>query len=102
MRQFYAAWFTIDDAVREKFPPDLTHQRQAFGHALRWVLGELVAQRAQEPVAFLAQLGRDHRKYGVSPRHYDTMRRACTARCALNWLTGGTTRSTTPPSAWSP
>lgn len=76
MRQFYAAWFTIDDAVAEKFPPDLTHQRTAFGHALRWVLGELVAQRAREPVAFLAQLGRDHRKYGVTPRNYETMRRA--------------------------
>ena len=76
MRQFYATWFTIDDTVVEKFPPDLTHQRAAFSYALRWVLGELVAQRAEEPVAFLAQLGRDHRKYGVRPQHYDTMRRA--------------------------
>ena len=30
----------------------------------------------QEPVAFLAQLGRDHRKYGVLPSHYETLRRA--------------------------
>ena len=30
----------------------------------------------QEPVAFLAQLGRDHRKHGVLPSHYDTLRRA--------------------------
>ena len=51
-------------------------QRAAFGHALHWVYGELVAQRAQEPVAFLAQLGRDHRKYGVLPTHYETLRRA--------------------------
>ena len=27
-------------------------------------------------MAFLAQLGRDHRKYGVLPAHYDTLRRA--------------------------
>ena len=51
-------------------------QRAAFAHALHWVYGELVAQRAQEPVAFLTQLGRDHRKYGVLPTHYDTLRRA--------------------------
>ena len=51
-------------------------QRAAFGHALQWVYGELVAQRAEEPVAFLAQLGRDHRKFGVLPRHYDTLRSA--------------------------
>ena len=38
--------------------------------------GELVAQRAEEPVAFLAQLGRDHRKFGVLPASYDTLRRA--------------------------
>jgi NAD(P)H-flavin reductase len=37
------------------------------------VYGELVAQRAEEPVAFLAQLGRDHRKYGVLPEHYETL-----------------------------
>ena len=42
-------------------------QRAAFAQALRWVYGELVPQRAEEPVAFLAQLGRDHRKYGVLP-----------------------------------
>ena len=41
-------------------------QRIAFGQALTWLLGELIEQRAQEPVAFLAQLGRDHRKYGVT------------------------------------
>ena len=41
-----------------------------------WVLGELIAQRSQEPVAFLAQLGRDHRKYGVTAQHYQTMERA--------------------------
>ncbi len=76
IRQFYATWFTIDDTVREKFPPDMTHQRAAFGHALQWVLGEFVAQRAAEPVAFLAQLGRDHRKFGVTPGQYDSLRRA--------------------------
>jgi NAD(P)H-flavin reductase len=51
-------------------------QRAAFAHALAWILGELIAQRAEEPVAFLAQLGRDHRKYGVTPVQYKSMRNA--------------------------
>ncbi|OBI43666.1 2-polyprenylphenol hydroxylase [Mycobacterium kyorinense] len=74
--QFYARWFALDVALRDLFPPDMAGQRAAFAHALHWVYGELVAQRAQSPVAFLAQLGRDHRKYGVIPKHYETLRRA--------------------------
>jgi len=73
IRRFYTRWFAIDASVRDLFPPDMSGQRAAFGHALRWVLNELIAQRAQEPVSFLAQLGRDHRKYGVIPRHYQTL-----------------------------
>lgn len=76
IRSIYAHWFAIDTTARDLFPPDLAHQRAAFGEAMHWVLGELVAQRSQEPVAFLAQLGRDHRKYGVTEAHYETMRRA--------------------------
>lgn len=79
IRGFYTHWFAIDTSVRDLFPPDMTEQRNRFAHAITWVLGELVAQRAQEPVAFLAQLGRDHRKYGVTQRHYDTMQDALNA-----------------------
>lgn len=70
---FYTRWFAIDPSARDLFPPDLTTQRAAFGHALFWVLGEFVEQRAEEPVALLAQLGRDHRKYGVTQQHYATV-----------------------------
>jgi NAD(P)H-flavin reductase/hemoglobin-like flavoprotein len=76
VRRFYARWFDLDMSVRDLFPPEMASQRAAFAHALHWVYGELVAQRADEPVAFLAQLGRDHRKYGVLPAHYETLRRA--------------------------
>ena len=76
VRRFYTQWFALDPSVRDLFPPEMDGQRAAFAHALHWVYGELVAQRAQEPVAFLAQLGQDHRKYGVLPGHYDTLRRA--------------------------
>jgi NAD(P)H-flavin reductase/hemoglobin-like flavoprotein len=76
VRSFYAHWFAIDGSVRELFPADMDHQRHSFTHALTWVLGELIAQRSQEPVEFLAQLGRDHRKYGVTQRHYETLSQA--------------------------
>lgn len=76
IRDFYIRWFALDISARDLFPPDMDAQRTAFAHAMTWVFTELIAQRAQEPVAFLAQLGRDHRKYGVTQRNYDTMREA--------------------------
>ncbi|WP_431234843.1 FAD-binding oxidoreductase [Mycolicibacterium psychrotolerans] len=76
LNRFYTRWFALDSEVRDLFPPELAPQRAAFGQAMHWVFGEFVAQRAQAPVAFLAQLGRDHRKYGVTQRHYDSMRQA--------------------------
>lgn len=76
VRGFYTYWFAIDPSVRGLFPPDMDAQRNRFARAVTWVLGELAAQRAQEPVAFLAQLGRDHRKYGVAQHHYDSMQTA--------------------------
>ncbi|MCW2515257.1 MAG: 2-polyprenylphenol hydroxylase-like oxidoreductase [Mycobacterium sp.] len=76
VRRFYTRWFAIDGSVRDLFPPDMEHQRTVFAHAMTWLLGELIEQHAEEPVAFLAQLGRDHRKYGVTQRHYDSMQNA--------------------------
>ncbi|MGH3632966.1 FAD-binding oxidoreductase [Mycobacterium sp.] len=74
--RFYSRWFSLDVALRDLFPPDMAGQRRAFAHALNWVYGELVAQRAEAPVTFLAQLGRDHRTYGVASSHYETLRQA--------------------------
>jgi len=76
IRRFYTRWFAIDPSARDLFPPDMAAQRASFAQALTWLLGELIAQRAEEPVAFLAQLGRDHRKYGVTQQHYQTMQDA--------------------------
>lgn len=76
IRGFYTRWFAIDTSARDLFPPDMEKQRAAFAHALTWLFEELIAQRAEEPIAFLAQLGRDHRKYGVTEGHYDSMRDA--------------------------
>lgn len=74
--RFYTCWFAIDHEVRDMFPPDMAAQRALFGEVLGWVLDEFIAQRAEEPVAFLAQLGRDHRKYGVTQEHYETLAHA--------------------------
>jgi NAD(P)H-flavin reductase len=76
VHRFYDQWFALDTSVRDLFPPEMSGQRAAFAQAMHWLYGELVAQRADVPVAFLAQLGRDHRKYGVLPAHYQTLRRA--------------------------
>jgi NAD(P)H-flavin reductase/hemoglobin-like flavoprotein len=76
IRRFYTRWFALDTSARDLFPPDMDAQRSTFARAMTWLFSELVAQRAEEPIAFLAQLGRDHRKYGVTQRHYDTMQEA--------------------------
>lgn len=73
IRDFYTSWFAADPSARDLFPPDMAHQREVFAQAMGWLCEQLIAQRAEEPVAFLAQLGRDHRKYGVTERHYGTL-----------------------------
>lgn len=71
--RLFTRWFGAAPAIRDMFPADLTGTRVAFSHAMSWFYGELIAQRAEEPVAFLAQLGRDHRKYGVTSKHYQVL-----------------------------
>ncbi|UZJ25017.1 globin domain-containing protein [Rhodococcus antarcticus] len=67
-RLFYATLFAIDPPTRDLFPVTMTAQRERFVAALAHVLG-----RVDDPdrlVPFLAQLGRDHRKFGVLTEHY--------------------------------
>jgi NAD(P)H-flavin reductase/hemoglobin-like flavoprotein len=104
--RFYQRWFAVDGPVRDMFPPDMAEQRAVFAQVLDWLFGEFIAQRSEEPVTFLAQLGRDHRKYGVTAAHYQTLSQALyttlraqlddrwtpavddAARQALNLITG--------------
>lgn len=76
VREIYSHWFGLDMSARDLFPPDMHKQRTVFAHAMRWLCDELIAQRAEEPVSFLAQLGRDHRKYGVTQPHYSALQEA--------------------------
>ncbi|MCX4098904.1 globin domain-containing protein [Nocardia sp. alder85J] len=67
-RSFYAILFTEYPHVREMFPAALGAQRDRLVKALGYVI-----ERLEEPdrlLPFLAQLGRDHRKYGVTAEHY--------------------------------
>jgi NAD(P)H-flavin reductase/hemoglobin-like flavoprotein len=82
--KFYTCWFAIDGSVREMFPADMVEQRAVFTRALDWALSEFIAQRAEEPIAFLAQLGRDHRKYGVTHSHYESLAQAMYATLTAN------------------
>ncbi|HYJ57512.1 MAG TPA: FAD-binding oxidoreductase [Mycobacterium sp.] len=84
VRDFYTRWFGADLSARALFPPDMERQRTVFAHALSWLCDEIIAQRAEEPVAFLAQLGRDHRKYGVTQQHYATLRVALLSTLRLH------------------
>lgn len=74
--RFFTTWFAIDPSVPDMFGPELPAHRAVFAQVMDWLLGEFVAQRSHEPVAFLAQLGRDHRQYGVTADHYDSFGRA--------------------------
>ncbi|MBI3214644.1 MAG: 2-polyprenylphenol hydroxylase [Mycobacterium sp.] len=76
MSRFYTCWFATDPTVRDLFGPSMTHQRAVLAKVLHWLLGEMIAQRSTEPVAFLAQLGRDHRKYGATAAQYDSLGKA--------------------------
>ncbi|MGU3291684.1 FAD-binding oxidoreductase [Williamsia sp. M5A3_1d] len=69
---FYTRLFTIRPALRDLFGATMAHQRAALFGVLDHVL-EAFPDTASHPdlVDLLAQLGRDHRKYGVTPADFD-------------------------------
>ncbi|WP_054812416.1 globin domain-containing protein [Nocardia arizonensis] len=65
---FYATLFSDYPHARDFFPAAMDSQRDRLVKAISYTL-----DRLEEPdrlLPFLAQLGRDHRKYGVKPEHY--------------------------------
>ncbi|MEP9394942.1 FAD-binding oxidoreductase [Gordonia sp. VNQ95] len=73
----YTRLFAVDPDLRELFGVMMSLQRQAFYHVIDHVLEVIPAPTGQqELVEFLAQLGRDHRKYGVLPDHYQAIYQA--------------------------
>ncbi|NLU83248.1 globin domain-containing protein [Rhodococcus sp. HNM0569] len=66
---FYAALFADRPDYRLLFPPNMEAQTGKLLTVLRFVVDSLTDP---DPMLdFLAQLGRDHRKYGLDRRHYD-------------------------------
>lgn len=66
--RFYAELFVRLTEAPQMFPSSMTAQRQEFGKALvQWV----VTDDPDAMSAHLHQLGADHRKFDVEPRHYE-------------------------------
>jgi NAD(P)H-flavin reductase/hemoglobin-like flavoprotein len=70
-RHFYATLFGLAPETRELFPVNMEVQRSRLLRALVHVVQ--MVDRPEELVPFLEQLGRDHRKFGVGPEHYDAV-----------------------------
>jgi NAD(P)H-flavin reductase/hemoglobin-like flavoprotein len=65
---FYAELFVRLPEAMYMFPSHMTRQRHDFGRALvQWVL----ADDPETMSVHLQQLGADHRKFDVEPRHYE-------------------------------
>ncbi|ROZ86278.1 FAD-binding oxidoreductase [Gordonia sp. OPL2] len=73
----YTRMFSIDPDLRELFPAVMAGQRDAFYRVIDHVLDVIPSDTGHaELIEFLAQLGRDHRKFGVLPAHYGIMYQA--------------------------
>jgi NAD(P)H-flavin reductase/hemoglobin-like flavoprotein len=68
---FYGQLFLRQPHLRRLFPPAMDEQRDRLLRAL----GRIVETQSspEELAAYLAQLGRDHRKYGVQPEMYEAV-----------------------------
>lgn len=63
--------FSTTPALRDLFPIELARLRGTFAQVIDHVLEAISAEDGHgELIEFLAQLGRDHRKYGVTSDHY--------------------------------
>ncbi|MFT4202130.1 FAD-binding oxidoreductase [Gordonia sp. (in: high G+C Gram-positive bacteria)] len=80
---YFARLFALDPTARELFPASLTHARGGFYRIIDHVLEVTPAPTGHdELVELLAQLGRDHRKFGLTDYHYDLAHRALIAEFA--------------------
>lgn len=68
MAYFYGRLFVVNPDLRVLFPLAMDRQRDRFFRALSRLVWSLDCP--EELAAFGRQLGRDHRRFGVSARHY--------------------------------
>ncbi|WP_406642887.1 globin domain-containing protein [Amycolatopsis sp. WGS_07] len=68
---FYGMLFTLAPATRDFFPINMEVQGGRIIRALARVVQ--MVDRPDDLLPFLRQLGRDHRKFGVAPKHYEAV-----------------------------
>ncbi|HEV7976790.1 globin domain-containing protein [Amycolatopsis sp.] len=68
---FYGMLFTLAPATRDFFPINMEVQRGRLVRALVHIVQ--MVDRPDDLAPFLNQLGRDHRKFGVIPQHYEAV-----------------------------
>jgi NAD(P)H-flavin reductase/hemoglobin-like flavoprotein len=96
MAYFYSLLFTANPELRVMFPPAMDEQRRALSAALARCVWSM--DNPQSLHEYLAQLGRDHRKYGVQEKHYQVFGE--TLSTALRLL-NGTSWSHETAAAWN-
>nr|WP_101789378.1 globin domain-containing protein [Nonomuraea indica] len=74
---FYGRLFAANPHLRGMFPPAMDGQRDRLFRALTRIVWSLDSPDSM--AAFLGQLGRDHRKYGVTADHYGAIGEALLA-----------------------
>ncbi|MCG5218778.1 globin domain-containing protein [Streptosporangium sp. KLBMP 9127] len=79
---FYGMLFSRYPQIRAMFPPAMDAQRDRLLHALTRVVLNL--EDSESVTVYLAQLARDHRKYGVLPEHYPAVGRCLVAAMRAN------------------
>ncbi|HUK68718.1 MAG TPA: globin domain-containing protein [Streptosporangiaceae bacterium] len=77
---FYGQLFAAHPHLRALFPASMDYQRDRLMRALVRITESLSNQGALDE--YLAQLGRDHRKYGVRDEHYPAVGQALLATLA--------------------
>ncbi|GHF39158.1 NAD(P)H-flavin reductase/hemoglobin-like flavoprotein [Amycolatopsis bartoniae] len=71
---FYSTLFLTHPHLREMFPAGMSAQRDKLVRALGRVVASV--DDLESAVPFLQQLGRDHRKFSVTPDHYPAVGQA--------------------------
>jgi len=77
---FYSTLFLANPEVREMFPIGMAGQRDKLLSALGHIVSHV--DSTDELVQFLKQLGRDHRRFGVTPEHFPAVGEALIATLA--------------------
>jgi ferredoxin-NADP reductase/hemoglobin-like flavoprotein len=95
VRYFYAHLFSHSPEVRPLFPEDMKEQFDRLFGALGHVVSHLDNPDLPN---FLGRLGRDHRKFGITPEHYQAVGRSLIAAIRFG---SGSAWSHATEAAWS-